>query len=110
MKHKNNHARSKQKRKQLRMKSLLQSIADKRYEKIKKAHKPGETIYLQTAGDKMSNYAVHISALFPNSRNWWNFGTHHARNLNQRQKRKRSHRHGTHGAKFNNHKKLRKAA
>lgn len=45
MKQKNNHARSKQKRKKLRMKNKMRSIIEKRIQKIEREKKPkGKTI------------------------------------------------------------------
>lgn len=79
MKQKVNHARSKQKRKALRLKNFFSKVLLKRHQKKIDALKPkGKTIY-----GKALEAAHRVSHLF-------NVGNNHGRYLNQRQKRKRA--------------------
>lgn len=91
MKQKNCHARSKKNKKKLlmKMRSFWNRVVSKRTEKIKQAQEPkGRTVRLKHQEDKASNYAIPYSDLFPNGGGNYIFDSHHARNLNQRQKRK----------------------
>ncbi len=77
MKQKVNHARSKQRRKTLRLKNFFKRVMDKRFEKKMEALKPkGTTVY-----GKAASNAIKVDASF-------NRNNHHGRFLNQRQKRK----------------------
>lgn len=83
-KQQNNHARSKRKRKMLRMKNRQRSISLKRADKIIKAQREkGQTFrsYLSTNGKLIK--AKHVAILTEYS------DSGHKRALNQRQKRKR---------------------
>lgn len=80
---KNTHARTKQKRKKLRLKNFLKRVFDKRQQKKIEALKPkGKTVY----GDAI-NVAIPVDAHY-NRYNTFD------RNLNQRQRRKRARQSG----------------
>lgn len=76
MKQKNCHARSKQKRKKLRLKNFLNRVFEKRYLKSRPKF-PGQTVY----GDAIK-VAVPLDPAF------YRNGNRRDRTLNQRQKRK----------------------
>lgn len=85
MTHKNNHARSKQKRKKLRLKNLLTSIRERLLAKIRKAQKPRGITIVGIA----KNHAIDLTGA--------NYGLSKSfrdndfnKTLNQRQKRKRA--------------------
>lgn len=79
----NNHARSKQKRKKLRLRNRLIAIHDRRTKKIIEAKKEKGT----PVHGKAADHAVRIK---PTERLGDLFHHDHARQLNQRQKRKRA--------------------
>ncbi len=85
MKQHNNHARSKQKRKKLRLKNFWQRVFDQRDEKrLKSLRKKGRTIQ-----GPAKKFAMDYHKLFPDDNGKWLFDHGHAKDLNQRQKRKR---------------------
>lgn len=85
MAHNNNHARTKEKRKKLRLKNFWNRVFDKRREKQQKANEPKGKTFTGPA----KRHAIHISMLFPTGDISWNFQNHHPKDLNQRQRRKR---------------------
>ena len=92
MSNSNCHARSKQKRKKLRLKNLLRRILEIRLKKHQKANKPrGITI----TGIHAKEVALHVNQLAPkNYQGFFHvkslFDHGHKLKLNQRQKRKRA--------------------
>ena len=87
MRHKNCHARSKQKRKKLRLKNFWAKVFAKRKDKIKKSHEPKGTTMMGEA----KKFARPLPNTLPTGdRIRWGFlmDHSHAKNLNQRQKRK----------------------
>lgn len=78
----NNHARSKQKRRALRLKNKLKAIHAKRGEKIARANKPKIKPFVASPEIRAKDVAVYRDCGF-----FYDFK--HARNMNQRQKRKR---------------------
>lgn len=86
MTHKNNHARSKQKRKKLRLKNFFRSVFDRRLKKRQKAMEPkGKTV----VGAAITHALDFTGKNFFAANGGW-FDHQHAMNLNQRQKRKRA--------------------
>lgn len=85
MTHKNNHARSKRKRKQLKLKNFRKRVYDKRLQKKLEAMKPkGNTIY-----GEAKSVAISVIDLFPNGGDGFLFDNNHHKYPNQRQKRKK---------------------
>ena len=84
MTHKNNHARSKRKRKMLRLKNFIKSVWEKRFAKKKKAAQP--------KGKSIQGIAINHALDFTGERRFLLSGElmDHTRcmHLNQRQKRK----------------------
>lgn len=78
----NNHARSKQKRRALRMKNKMKAVHAKRGEKIAKAHKPKIKPFFSTPEIRAKDVAI-----YQDCGQFYDFK--HAISLNQRQKRKR---------------------
>lgn len=87
MNHKNNHARSKQKRKALRLNNRQKHVIEKRLEKLRREHKPkGKTLILPNNTASARDFAIPYETMFPNG-GW--FPQPNKRYPNQRQKRKR---------------------
>lgn len=94
MKQKTNHARSKQKRKKLRLKNRMQSVVEKRNAKRLKEYEPkGKTLV-----GEVKKIVPHVNSILaykndtnPNKRISYGFLLDHdfVKRLNQRQKRKR---------------------
>lgn len=83
----NNHARTDKKVKALKQKSFWKRVIEKRMQKLKAQQVPkGKTIRLKSETDKMQNYAVDYSVLFPDG-GW--YPQQNKRYPNQRQRRKR---------------------
>lgn len=84
-KQRNNHARSKRKRRLLKLKNFFSRVFDKRSAKMIKANQPkGLTI----VGDA-KKYATSLEKLFPDGGGGYLFNPERKKYLNQRQKRKR---------------------
>lgn len=85
-KQRNCHARSKQKRKQLRLKNRVTATHERRLRRYLPEPPKGITIY-----GEAKKAAVHMSDLYPTGSSWyWNTGNTRDKSLNQRQKRKRA--------------------
>lgn len=86
MPQRNNHARSKQKRKALRLKNFTKSVHEKRLQKMARLRRAkGKPL----VGEAKA-LVPHISVLFPTGYSWnWNTGNRRDKTFNQRQKRKR---------------------
>lgn len=93
-KQRNNHARSKRKRKFLRLKNKQRSIVEKRLSKITKSKKEkGKTFkkFISENGKTITakHVAIPIEDLFPDGGGGFLLDHNHHRSFNQRQKRKR---------------------
>lgn len=84
MKQRNNHARSKRKRKLLRLKNFFKRIITKREQKKIQALKPKGVTIIGNAKD----LAISVHELFPNGDYGFMFSKGHRYIPNQRQKRK----------------------
>jgi hypothetical protein len=87
-KQRNNHARSKRKRRALRLKNFFTRIVNNRLQKKQKAMKEkGTTFVLPNNQVGAKDFAPHVETLWPQGSGFL-FDNHHPKNLNQRQKRK----------------------
>lgn len=90
MKQKNNHARSKRKRKTLRLKNKVRSVHEKRLQKLSKSTKskrnPFKT-YINKEGELIT--AQKVASLMSGKGTGWAYDHGHRMRHNQRQKRKR---------------------
>lgn len=92
MSHHNNHARSKQRRKALRMRNREQSVIEKRNAKRLRDLEPkGVTISgdAKDYANRIPLYTTNKKGKIVRTRFWTILDYGHARRLNQRQKRKR---------------------
>lgn len=89
MTHKNNHARSKRKRKALRLKNKMSHILSKRIAKMEKSRRPnGQTLILRNSNYGAKDFAIPVEQLYPNGGGGFLFDHNKPLRLNQRQKRK----------------------
>ena len=88
MKHKNCHARSKDKRRKLKLKNFWRRVFEKRTARKLKALKTPGVPFVGVA----KKAAPHVSTLFPSGPSSWYFnsGNRRDKDFNQRQKRKRA--------------------
>lgn len=95
-KQKNSHARSKRKRKALRMKNQAERVKDRRSLKSLRKLKTGYTPFRKTLGPDGLEINAKKAAIYNHDRSMYDH--EHKKNLNQRQRRKRA-RQQLHGRK-----------